>query len=188
MALPKHSQYLARLLAEHFGPAGPRIGAEVGVWRGVTAAHLLASFPQLTLYLVDAWDRRRYDGEDAFDGLAKHNQRHFHAAQVAALSAVRFANARVRLLVMDCCEAASAVPDQSLDHIFLDPAHSKRSTSDAIAAWFPKIRRGGLVCGHDYGYPAPGYEGVKLAVDEMADRLLLDTHVDTESYVWHWRV
>jgi hypothetical protein len=30
-----------------------------------------------------------------------------------------------------------------------------------IAAWRPKIKDGGLLCGHDYGYD----EGVTLAVD-----------------------
>jgi SAM-dependent methyltransferase len=188
MGLPKHSTFLARLLAAHFGSDGPRIGAEVGVWKGRNAAHLLTVFPSLTLYLVDAWRRSNYDASESFDGLASRCQRDFDKARIEAELATRFAGARVRLIVGDCCGAASSVPDASLDYVFADGSHSRRATAAVISAWLPKVRRGGLFAGHDYGYPAPGYEGVQQAVDEFALDRQLDTHVDSTSYVWHWRL
>jgi len=69
---------------------------------------------------------------------------------------------------------------------FLDAAHSYVDTRDQIACYEPLVRPGGIVAGHDYGFPRAGYEVVKQAVDEAADQLGVQLHVDKPSYVWWW--
>lgn len=64
-------------------------------------------------------------------------------------------------------EAARDFSDQSLDFVFLDAGHTFEATRDDLAAWWPKLKPGGLVAGHEYA----GAPGVRAAVDAfVADR------------------
>jgi predicted O-methyltransferase YrrM len=53
-----------------------------------------------------------------------------------------------------------------MDLVFIDADHRYRNTRRDIRAWRPLVRRGGILCGHDIGWP-----GVKKAVaHEFGDR------------------
>jgi predicted O-methyltransferase YrrM len=56
-------------------------------------------------------------------------------------------------------KAASRYADNSLDFVFIDAAHDLESVTKDIAAWWPKVREGGLLAGHDIDQP-----GVESAV------------------------
>ena len=47
-------------------------------------------------------------------------------------------------------EAAATFEDQSVDFVFIDATHSFDAASQDIAAWWPKLRSGALLAGHDY--------------------------------------
>jgi hypothetical protein len=49
------------------------------------------------------------------------------------------------------------------DMVFIDGDHEYESVKYDIKAWFPHVRDGGILCGHDYGY----FKGVNKAVDEF---------------------
>lgn len=61
-------------------------------------------------------------------------------------------------------EAGRALDSQTYDLIFIDADHSYESVRDDIQRWWPKLRSGGVFCGHDYGHSA--YPGVQQAFDE----------------------
>ena len=44
--------------------------------------------------------------------------------------------------------------DRSVDMVFLDGAHDYESVMTDILSWLPKIREGGIICGHDYECPS----------------------------------
>jgi hypothetical protein len=54
-----------------------------------------------------------------------------------------------------------------------------------IAAWWPKVQPGGILCGHDYGatWDRRGNWGVSRAVDEFAGRERLELFIADE-YIW----
>jgi hypothetical protein len=60
-------------------------------------------------------------------------------------------------------EAAGAVPDESLDFVFIDADHTYEACRADILAWLPKIKLTGWIAGHDYHE----FPGVKKAVDEV---------------------
>jgi predicted O-methyltransferase YrrM len=60
-------------------------------------------------------------------------------------------------------EAAKLYEDNSLDFVFIDAAHEYESVKSDIEAWYPKIKFGGYIGGHDY---VRGEYGVYRAVDE----------------------
>ena len=48
-------------------------------------------------------------------------------------------------------EAAKHYRNNSFDWVYVDALHTKQAALADLDAWYPKIRRGGLVSGDDYG-------------------------------------
>jgi predicted O-methyltransferase YrrM len=69
----------------------------------------------------------------------------------------------IRVTVGDSAESALNFADGSMDFIFIDAAHDYDSVVKDLAAWWPKLKPGGIFAGHDY----PWHE-VEKAVDEHA--------------------
>lgn len=61
-------------------------------------------------------------------------------------------NLQDKISVIKSCswEAASLFEDNSLDFVFVDADHQYESVRKDIMAWYPKIRKGGIIAGHDY--------------------------------------
>lgn len=63
-------------------------------------------------------------------------------------------------------ELAASIPDESVDMLFVDSDHIYETVKGDLAAGWPKVKRGGLLIGHDYEFRLPGC--VK-AVQEWAE-------------------
>ncbi len=171
-----HRAALVRRLSEMF-PNGPREGAEVGVLAGRTSLELLEAFPALRLRMVDHWggqaslDRTGSVGSQKSLTLARTNTKAYAARRM--------------LMRHDSLKAARRVADASLDFVFIDADHTYKSVRADLAAWAPKVKPGGLLCGHDYLSVLPDSRpnGVQQAVDEYAtttgQRVTLG-----EGYLW----
>lgn len=144
-------------------PTGPVKGAEVGVWRGHMSAALLQR-PDLELYMVDDWI-----GNEEFASLG-YGPDDQMANKAMAVEQTSFAAVRRHVVHNTSVVAAEGCEDGSLDFVFIDAEHSYDSVKSDISAWLPKLKPGGLLCGHDYAngeYPF-GAE-VKRAVDEAVE-------------------
>jgi predicted O-methyltransferase YrrM len=71
---------------------------------------------------------------------------------------------RCHLLTMSSPDAAALFADKSLAAVYVDGDHSYEGAKADILAWWPKIRPGGYMCGHDYVAHMPG---VVRAVTEI---------------------
>jgi len=132
-------RHLARLFAEW----GFTRGAEIGVDKGHFSHMLCAANPALQLLCVDIWE----------------NDRHRQIAQS------RLDADRCQLLRLPSLEAASTIPDATLDFVYIDADHAADACVADLEAWAPKVRAGGVVAGHDYDPSAPRYgESVVEAV------------------------
>ena len=63
----------------------------------------------------------------------------------------------------DSITAAKDFEDGSLDLVYIDAMHTYDAVKTDIEAWLPKVRKGGIISGHDY---QKGWDGVVLAVNE----------------------
>lgn len=60
-------------------------------------------------------------------------------------------------------EAAEYFLDNSIDTIFIDAGHSYEAVLADLKAWYPKMKEGSIMSGHDYN----AWQGVKKAVLEF---------------------
>jgi hypothetical protein len=93
----------------------------------------------------------------------------------------------VEIVQASSVEAAKNVPDKSLDFVYIDADHDYDNAKQDLLAWFPKVRHGGIVAGHDYlnWDIADGAEcafGVKAAVDEFCVKNGYKLHTTSDDY------
>jgi hypothetical protein len=148
-------------------PPGKVRGAEIGVFQGSLSA-LLLDDPRVHLIMVDSWaaDGADYVGESG-DWHARLSAEQQNGFMQAALAQTAFAGERATVLRLPSVCAAAAIPDASLDFVFIDADHSYEGCARDIAAWLPKLKPDGLLCGHDYGNEDFPQFGVNRAVDEF---------------------
>jgi len=165
---PKHIRAILEVFNEHFGSQRPTIGAEVGVFKGNTSATLCKTFPGLKMIMVDLWKEWPADspyGSEHLD-MGKLSQKEWDEIKAHAKK-VMSGYSHV-IIEKSSVDAANDISDGLLDFAYLDANHLYRDVQSDIEAWLPKIKTGGLLCGHDYGGYSDriGRWGVKRAVDQ----------------------
>lgn len=54
--------------------------------------------------------------------------------------------------------AARTFPNNFFDFVFIDAAHDFTNVASDLRAWWPKVKSGGVLAGHDYCEEFPGVE------------------------------
>lgn len=124
-------------LAVIFKEAGYTHGAEIGVFRGDYSQTLCDAIPGLKLICVDPWMPYMGKSPRTMDKIYKTTRN-------------RLKNYGVEIVRKTSMEAVVNVPDASLDFVYIDGMHEFDFVMEDIIMWEPKVRRGGIVAGHDY--------------------------------------
>lgn len=134
--------------------------AEIGCWFGRATRTLAAGNPELQLDCVDT-----------FLGSEEHQKelkgKMFQPEFEQNITPYKD---RVAIHVGFSDEVAKTFENESLDAVFIDAAHDYENVVKDILAWSPKLKRGGLMLGHDYPHPDDphgGFEDLRRAVDEL---------------------
>jgi hypothetical protein len=117
----------------------------------------MREFPDLNMLAVDPFVP--YDPNDSMS-MAKERM-----DQVYEFTNNRLAGTKAILLRSTSIEAARQVEDGTLDFAFIDATHQYEPCCEDIRVWWPKIRSGGFLTGHDY---CTFWMGVQKAVNEFA--------------------
>lgn len=103
------------------------IGAEIGVLYGTYTNQLFENWEGQVL-AVDIWTER--------------------PQYLRAIEALGDTNT---LIVKGASmDVVKLIKDESLDWIYIDGDHSYQGARDDIYGWAPKVRKGGIISGHDY--------------------------------------
>jgi hypothetical protein len=125
---------------------GAVTAAEIGVWRGEFAAHMLRCCPAIrTYYLLDAW---RHLGQ--WNKPFNVSDEQFDGVMAEALDRTAFAAERRRILRGTTLEVAGALPDRGLDFCYIDGDHTLRGILIDLIRLYPKVRDGGILGGDDF--------------------------------------
>ena len=140
-----------------------KVFVEVGCWKGHSISHLVKRLQErgspFTVFAVDLWDKLPKDNEL----WAKFPD------QIPILYSIYnyvLSKTGTRKDVfdyrMDSLNAARDFLNDSVDFCFIDASHDKEAVLADLKAWFPKVRKGGIIAGHD----ASSY-GVSTAIREF---------------------
>lgn len=146
------------------------IGAEVGVQYGLFSHHLLSHWTG-TLISIDPW--MHCETYDDVANVASETQEEIYEA---ARKRLAIFGSRSQLWRQTSLEAARDLGDGTLDFVYLDARHDQASVAEDLAAWWPKVRPGGIIAGHDYldGNLPEGNFGVRSAVTQFFGSLRIE--------------
>lgn len=163
----KHRIELVSLL-----PKNP-VTCEVGVAEGFFSRDICEQWKPSEHYLVDNWGHIPGVTGDGSSPQEWHND--------------NFNKAQELLLPYPCCNwivgiswvRSDKIYDNSLDIVYLDAAHYYEAVKKDLEAYYPKVKPGGVIAGHDYLNMA---YGVNQAVQEFAAKIGVEIHTIHENH------
>ena len=163
-------------------------GAEIGVQEGVFSQYLLKTWMGKKLYLVDCW-RHQKEYTDIANG--DHNLQ-LNCMAKTFMNVYGFDERAVMIRELSV-DTAKLFEDGFFDFVFIDADHKYESVKADLAAWYPKVKKGGILCGHDYLESSSENNGnadfgVKPAVDEWALKHKLTINVTSKEVFPFWWV
>lgn len=121
-------------------------GVELGVQSGNFARHNLKSWPSCKSYLlVDLWAHQEH-----YDDSANHNQRRQDGLYQKTLQRTSEFTDKVQICRNYTSSCVLGIPDDTFDFIYIDARHDFKGVYEDMVAWWPKLRVGGIMSGHDY--------------------------------------
>jgi hypothetical protein len=176
----------AELLKRLEGVPNP-VGVEVGVYEAEMSASLLRNRPDLNLVMVDSWEGEgaayKGDSGDWHANLSADDQQRIYEG---AAQAVEFAKGRAHINRMRSQAAAEKATPSKYDFVFIDADHSYAGCKADIEAWFPRVKDGGWIGGHDYENTDFPKFGVTEAVNEFCNRYGLELELG-DNFTWFVR-
>jgi predicted O-methyltransferase YrrM len=138
-------------------------GAEIGVGEGHNAKTMLCTLDFERLHLVDT-----FAGETPPNSYEK------------SLRILSPFMDKVQYHIMPSAEAAPKFADGSLDFVYIDADHSYQYVLQDCRAWWPKVKVGGIMAGHDWSI-----DDIKRAVREFAAANNLEIFIEeTDESDW----
>jgi len=128
-------------LAKYFNKLGFKRGAEIGVADGRYSLTLCENIPNLELICVDPY--KQYE-DNVHDGSQKQLDKCLRTAieRLEKYNAVFYKDMSL--------VAAERIVGGSLDFVYIDANHLFDYVMQDIIQWTKKVRKGGIVSGHDY--------------------------------------
>ena len=126
-------------LPDFFVEMGYKVGAEIGVYKGEFTEKLGKA--GLEIYGIDPWivykNYQKHPVELPYEKLAEGSKQ-------------RVAGYNVNIIRKTSAKALEDFEDESLDFVYIDANHSFPYISHDIYEWNRKVRKGGIISGHDY--------------------------------------
>lgn len=121
---------------------------EVGSWKGKSSAYMAVE-------IANSGKNIKFDCVDTWQGSEEHTQIEEivnGTLYETFINNILPAKDIINPVRMDSSKAASLYEDESLDFVFIDADHSYEGVKRDIIAWMPKVKNGGILSGHDYGW------------------------------------
>jgi predicted O-methyltransferase YrrM len=149
-------------------PKGGKI-AEIGVFRGHHAIAMFNICGPTELVLIDPWKSPPPTDQPLDYKWAKIGQLELEKLYVGVCTAFK-AHGNVKIERVSSLEGAALYPDGYFDWVYVDANHMYDPVMEDLRAWYPKVKKGGYLCGHDYS-DAPRIlakgDGVFYAVNDF---------------------
>jgi hypothetical protein len=120
------------------------VGCEIGVNAGENSYAVLANLNMDKMYLIDPWGRYKMHS-----GYTVPQEELEMKLQVAKITLNRWRNV-TEFIRKTSDDAVDDIPDGSLDFVYIDGLHTAEQVKRDIISYYPKVKDGGFIIGHDY--------------------------------------
>lgn len=149
------------------------VGVEVGVYRGALSACVLKERKDLMWVMVDPWTKPAPDSSyaESGDSVSMLSDYEFEEVYRDAMDRVAFAGRRAQITRTDSVTAAEIMDGTEPDLVFIDADHSDDAVKADVKAWWPVVKVGGYLGGHDWRTPGKvgGYHVGDAVISALAD-------------------
>lgn len=181
LAQPRRWDFLASAMLEQ----GYKNFVEVGCKEGRTTGHILKNVPGSQVVAIDPWcampDQKGIVGGETYE------EWDFAKIEAEFWENVGEHKDRCDMLRMTSAAAADAgratgayLGGVLIDLVFIDAAHDYENVKLDIRRWWPLVRPGGMLAGHDFNHKWPG---VERAVAECFDLMRVGVGPDSVWFV-----
>lgn len=153
---------------------------EVGCKEGRTTGHILKTVPDSRVIAIDPWMMQEKSADPTKETYEAWD---FQKIEQTFWTNVGEHKGRCAMLRKTSEKAATSLvfaPPASIDIIFIDALHDYEHVKQDIALWWPKVRIGGVLSGHDFNHKWPGCE---RAVAESFDLMHVGVAPDSVWFV-----
>lgn len=136
-------------------PENP-ICVELGVFDGKFSKMILENLTPKKLYLVDPWeignDKNGGDEKygDQIGDLPTSYSNNNHLEIVKNNFQAEIGDNIIEIIKKFSYDAVKLFPDNYFDFIYIDACHLYNCVKSDLIDYLPKLKNGGLMCGHDY--------------------------------------
>ena len=117
---------------------------EIGSWKGGSTAIMAFAYnPDGVIYCVDTWGGS--PGEWNVEVVQKYDVAYMFLRNMALMRLLD----RVRMIKCTSHKASTLFPDNTFDLIFIDGDHRYEGVKQDLDDFYPKLKIGGIICGHD---------------------------------------
>ena len=156
-----HTAYFREDLPRLFSLAGLCSAVEVGVWMGGYTKWMVRDMLG-PIYLVDPYKIYDLDEYEDNNTMASAEQMDIAAAAVSGELA-RHINHSCDIIAIrkESVATAEDFGDHSIDFVYIDANHKYDYVLQDFESWYPKVKPGGVIGGHDFHRP-PVFDAVAL--------------------------
>ncbi|KKM91609.1 hypothetical protein LCGC14_1226810 [marine sediment metagenome] len=122
---------------------------ELGCWLGKSTVALCAGAKTRNIFVVDIWCGCE-EGFTDKNYIGANGMWQFITNMKEKVNFVPF------IIFDNSWDSVNRFKDNSIDFIFIDADHSAESVTKDIKAWYKKIKKGGIMSGHDFFHDAIG--------------------------------
>lgn len=138
-------------------------GVEIGTRYGYNALSMLSNLPIKKLYLVDPYEA--YDGYDEWHNSEFWRKQDMNEIHQGAKQKLQGFEDRAVFVRKKSVDAVDDVPD-GLDFVYIDGNHAYDYVKEDMLCWYPKIRNGGVLGGHDLQHQGVTHALVEFMCDK----------------------
>lgn len=166
-----------------FAKLGYKVGCEIGLEKGKNAQTMFECIPNLKLYAVDPYKQHSRYSNNTSSYLSRWDEHYLEGVKEQAQKRMQGRNV---IIIEKFSEDAAAhdIPDNSLDFVYIDGDHSYDFVMQDIILWGRKVRKGGIVSGHDYYYDSNKegrYAKVTQAINDYTNVHRIEFYITSES-------
>jgi hypothetical protein len=123
-----------------------KTGAEIGVQKGEFTAFLLSAWRQCTeFHAIDLWRQQKsYKDSANIDNVEQENLYQLTRTRLQNFEKIIVYHRNYSNLVV------KEIKDNSLDFIYVDARHDYVAVTEDLTLYWPKLKDGGIMAGHDY--------------------------------------